>query len=303
MIVSIIIPCYNVEDYIEDCINSVISQTYKLIEIICVDDGSNDGTLSKLKCFANQNKIILIQQKNSGAPSARNLGLKYAKGEWIQFLDADDLLCENKIEHQVKLIKNKADVIYAVSYKINLSNYKIINNTSSIIELGLLSTKLGNTCANLFNKSKLLEVNGWSEEYESSQEYELMFKLYKSNAIFVQDNIPLTIIRERSEGQISTTNISKKWDTYIKLRIEMIDFIIKNHSIFYLKYEKEILKILFDSLISFSFFNLEGSSYLFNKYLQNKNPEKNMLKKFLFFFKYRVIGFKFIVRLKKIIGK
>ena len=83
ILVSVIIPCYNVSEYIQECVNSVINQTYNSIEIICIDDGSNDDTLLILKEMEFLNEISLYRQENCGAPSARNLGLKHAKGEWI----------------------------------------------------------------------------------------------------------------------------------------------------------------------------------------------------------------------------
>jgi glycosyltransferase involved in cell wall biosynthesis len=102
--VSVIIPLFNAEKYIIQCINSVLNQTYTAIEIIVVNDGSTDQSfeiVSQLK----SDKLILINQKNAGASSARNAGLKIAKGKYIQFLDADDFLSTNKIEEQVKLLE------------------------------------------------------------------------------------------------------------------------------------------------------------------------------------------------------
>ena len=99
-LVSIIIPVYNAEKYIEETINSAINQTWPNKEIIIVDDGSKDASLLTAQKFSSNN-IKIISQKNQGASVARNTGLNQAKGEYIQFLDADDILTPDKIEGQM----------------------------------------------------------------------------------------------------------------------------------------------------------------------------------------------------------
>ncbi len=88
---SIIVPVYNVEKYLERCLNSLINQTLKEIEIICVNDGSTDNSLQILEKFAGQDKRIrIINQKNKGLSGARNTGIKLVQGEYFGFLDSDD---------------------------------------------------------------------------------------------------------------------------------------------------------------------------------------------------------------------
>ena len=90
---SIIIPVYNVARYLEDCLNSVIQQTFSDWEAICINDGSTDGSLSQLEKIAEQdNRFIIINQYNQGQAAARNNGLDIASGEYILFLDSDDYL-------------------------------------------------------------------------------------------------------------------------------------------------------------------------------------------------------------------
>ena len=101
-LVSIIIPLYNSEKYISETIHSALNQTWSNKEIIIVDDGSTDDSLKIAKDFAATNaEIVLLQQPNKGASAARNAGLKKAHGDYIQFLDSDDLLSPSKIEKQV----------------------------------------------------------------------------------------------------------------------------------------------------------------------------------------------------------
>lgn len=111
-LVSIIIPAYNCEKYISKCINSVVNQTYKNIEIIIIDDGSKDNTLEICNDFAEKNKKIRVFSKeNEGVSSARNLGLNEAKGEYINFIDSDDYVEVNYIEKLVEnLLNTNSDI-------------------------------------------------------------------------------------------------------------------------------------------------------------------------------------------------
>ena len=97
--ISVIIPVYNAEQYLRKCLDSVVSQTFRDIEIICVDDGSTDGSGAILDEYAaKDNRIVVIHQANAGVAAARNTGLKSAQGEYLAFLDSDDAynpqLCE-----------------------------------------------------------------------------------------------------------------------------------------------------------------------------------------------------------------
>ena len=109
-LVSIIIPTYNCKEYLLEAINNCLEQTYKKIKIIVIDDGSTDGTKEIIANTYKQNNIIYLYKTNGGLPSARNAGLKIASGEFVQFLDSDDLLVSTKIEKQVKFLKANKDM-------------------------------------------------------------------------------------------------------------------------------------------------------------------------------------------------
>lgn len=105
-LVSILIPLYNSEKYIAQTIQSCLDQTYKNIEIIIVDDGSTDRSLSIAKEYAQRyNNIKVYSQENTGAPRARNLAFEKSSGAYIQYLDADDLMSPNKIASQMALVE------------------------------------------------------------------------------------------------------------------------------------------------------------------------------------------------------
>ena len=112
--VSVIIPVYNVEEYLRECLDSVVNQTLKEIEIICVDDGSTDNSLEILKEYAQKdNRITVIKQKNLYAGIARNAGLSQAKGEYLSFLDSDDFFEPNMLEEMSKKgDEDNSDVVF-----------------------------------------------------------------------------------------------------------------------------------------------------------------------------------------------
>ena len=111
--VSVIIPIYNSQKNLKECLNSVINQTLKDIEIICIDDGSTDKSLKITKDFAkNDNRIIILTQQNKGAGSARNLGIEKASGDYLAFLDSDDFYDISFLEKMhTKITKTNSDII------------------------------------------------------------------------------------------------------------------------------------------------------------------------------------------------
>lgn len=104
LMVSIIIPCYNIEQYIGETLQSLINQSSQNFEVICVNDGSKDNTLEVLNKYAEDYGIIKVyNQPNAGVSVARNNGIAHAKGKYISFLDGDDLLHPNFIQNVLVL--------------------------------------------------------------------------------------------------------------------------------------------------------------------------------------------------------
>lgn len=118
-LLSVIIPVYNVEPYLEQCLDSVVNQTYKNLEIICINDGSTDNSLKILEKYQKKDsRIKLINQKNKGLSEARNAGLDVAKGEYIAFVDSDDYLELNAYEEAMNVVLQDK-TIDLVEFKIN----------------------------------------------------------------------------------------------------------------------------------------------------------------------------------------
>lgn len=110
--VSIIIPVYNVEKYIEECMESVVNQTLEEIEIIIVNDGTQDNSMKKIERFLSDERITIVNKKNGGVSSARNTGMEIAKGEYISFVDPDDFIELTMIEDLYKDAED-ADIIFS----------------------------------------------------------------------------------------------------------------------------------------------------------------------------------------------
>ena len=116
--ISVIVPIYNVEQYVERCLNSIIENTYKNLEIICINDGSTDNSLKILEKIAeNEQRIKIIDKINGGVSSARNIGLDVATGDYIAFVDSDDWVHNRYFEILLDFaIKEEADIV-ACDYK------------------------------------------------------------------------------------------------------------------------------------------------------------------------------------------
>ena len=125
--VSLIIPVYNVEKYLKNCLESAINQTFKNIEIILINDGSTDDSLSICKEYKKKDpRICLINQKNGGLSAARNSGIRVAKGKYLSFLDSDDTIELNMIEEVVSFCENENLDIAVYGYTKQYENGKII---------------------------------------------------------------------------------------------------------------------------------------------------------------------------------
>ena len=127
-IVSIIVPVYNVQEYIKDCINSIICQTYKELEIILVDDGSSDNSLQICKDMAQKdNRIVVLSQLNSGVVNARKNGVNRATGKYIMFVDSDDYVNLDYVESMMK-ISNEFELVTSGIFVGNRKVFDCINS-------------------------------------------------------------------------------------------------------------------------------------------------------------------------------
>ncbi|MGB3452712.1 MAG: glycosyltransferase family 2 protein [Moheibacter sp.] len=159
VLISIIIPVYNSAKWLSDCLESIINQTLKEIEIICINDGSTDNSLKILKEYSSKdNRIKIINQPNSGVSAARNAGLEIASGEHIGFIDSDDWVDP---DYFLNFLKHKdVDIISTeLSKKIGLEKDRLYNKEEiqkTIFPLMLKSDVLNSSCTKIF-KSEIIK--------------------------------------------------------------------------------------------------------------------------------------------------
>lgn len=137
---SVVIPLYNKQRYIKETLKSVLNQTFQDFEILVVDDGSTDESLKEAKKVVSE-KIRIIEQENQGVAVARNTGILHAKGEYISFLDADDIWRKNYLETIEGLTKNYTQSdIFVTAYAVDLGNGKTNLSTQLMPEEGCLES-------------------------------------------------------------------------------------------------------------------------------------------------------------------
>lgn len=133
-LVSVVVPVYNVEKYLENCVYSIIKQTYENIEIILVDDGSTDNSSSLCDSFMKRDKRINVyHKKNGGLSDARNYGIEQSKGKYLTFVDSDDTLENDCIEYLYNLLNKYNTMMSICNYNV-ITNNKIISYTTKDLE-------------------------------------------------------------------------------------------------------------------------------------------------------------------------
>lgn len=177
-LISVIVPAYNAETFIAETIDSILSQTYPNIEILVVDDGSQDSTPEIVKAFAEKNQnIILLQQLNKGVASARNLAIEKSKGEYIAPIDADDIWFPKKLEKQMQLMLESdpsLGMVYTWSVYLNEDSTLTKTCQTSYFEGNifiplLYGNCLGNASSPLIRRSCISKVGGYNCELKEQK--------------------------------------------------------------------------------------------------------------------------------------
>ncbi len=256
LLVSVIIPVYNTELYLEKCLKSVIDQTYEKLEIIVINDGSTDNSAKILQKFASIDyRIIYINQKNMGQANSRNNGINIAKGEFIIFIDSDDFIEENTIELSINLIGDNDIAVFGVNK--NIQNNKIVDlkyknktYTSKEAYEMLLSNKLFNysPCNKLF-KSNLLKLNKiFFPVHKGMEDFLFILKtFFYANKIITTESVFYNYTqRVGSTSKIFNTSKIKNTIEVIK---EIDAFVNQTNQIKYKKYFINLYySLLFDTL-------------------------------------------------------
>lgn len=251
--ISVIIPIYQVEKFLNKCIESVISQTYKCLEILLIDDGSKDNCPKICDQYAKEDKRIkIIHKENGGLSDARNMGIKNATGDYIFFLDSDDWVDQRIISHLYMLIKKYDADIAECQYEKVYKEDAIINNEDKE-EIKVYTPK--ESLENLITERSENRVVSWNKLYKKKlfnqiefpmgkiheDEYTTYKLLYKCKKIVVT-NLKFYYYRQRENSIISEKFNPKRLDV-IQAYEEKLEFYKEKNEIEL--YQKEIPKFLY----------------------------------------------------------
>ena len=244
-LISIVIPVYNAEKYLEQCLNSIKNQTYKNFEVILVNDGSDDNSENICKSFSEEDaRFKYFTKSNGGAPSARNFGLDNVTGDYITFIDADDWVDENHLEVLINNIKgNNSDMAVSSIKKFDMSNnfhFRMYSNQEKYLlnfekmskdellvklpKLILASNSYKIAVSKLFKKELLSDVR-FDESIVYGEDLEFFFKLYLNiNSISYIDEVTYIyrLHDESSSSKFGNLHMEQELAIYKKMyeRIE-----------------------------------------------------------------------------------
>lgn len=240
--ISVVVPVYNVEQYLEKCVDSLINQTYKNLEIVLVDDGSKDTSGQICDNLKNSNSnIIVIHKENGGLSSARNKGIEVSTGELLCFVDSDDYIEYDMIELLYQnLIKYGAD-ISACSYIMVYPNKDVIisngndvkvYNKQEALKNSLLVNDIGVICCNKLFKRELFNDVTFPVG-QAFEDINTMYKLLNNSNVVVYDPTPKYYYIQRDNsinGQsFKTKKFNEKVYDLYKASMEVYDFVSKNY--------------------------------------------------------------------------
>lgn len=274
--VSIIIPIYNVEKYIEKCVDSVFRQTYENFELLLVNDGSTDRSYEIIQKYLLDSRCIIIDKSNGGQSSARNVGFDIAKGKYVFFMDSDDTIDEHTIELLVKKMQETdADFCcYRISFVkegcefVKLHGYdfevKILEGQENIVKDALLGKNIKITVwAKMFRHNFLLDNHIRFQEGIINEDclYTLTCAIYAHKVAFL--NVPLYYALERSGS--TSRNIKRENITSYFLVFNVLAKLLEEKNIFdtyYTYYRCCYVKQILFTLVQAAFKITDKSKFL-----------------------------------------
>ena len=238
-LVSVIIPYYRKKQYISRALKSVTDQSYKKLEIIIVYDDSSRDDLKFIRHISSKDKRIkiFINKKNLGAGLSRNLGIKKSKGEYVAFIDSDDLWYKNKINHQIKFMKNKGIFFSHTSYSIINKKNIIVSKRYAKDYLKLQdlikSCDIGLSTV-MIKKSHL--ISNKFPNLKTKEDFVLWLKLLSKNVKIYGINKNLVLWR-KTENSLSSSSTQKLLDGFKVYNYYMkFNFIKSLHYLFLLSF-------------------------------------------------------------------
>ena len=227
-IISIIVPVYNVESYLTQCLNSILNQSYKNFELILVDNISTDESFNICKEYEkSDNRIKVLQNETKGVSSTRNVGLNYAKGKYITFCDSDDLYDSNFLSKLMAAAKkNDADIIISNYAYMNTKNNLMCGrisgaiNENELIQRIFIDNSIGGFVWNKMFKRSILSNVKFDETIQICEDTLFVFEALKEakKVFFVRDAV--YFYRLRSTSAIASIDNVIAADGSVKLVLE-----------------------------------------------------------------------------------
>ncbi len=283
MLVSVIIPCYNSEKYLKDTVESVFMQSYEMLEIILIDDGSEDNTWDIIRELKAKDKRIKgIKQSNQGVSAARNKGIDISRGDLITFLDSDDIYEKDKVLEQVNKIKESGKRVCYTGNKYVFKNKEIdhvYNLDGKIIEYYIVDSVMIHL-NDWMIKSEVIKNNNirFNEKFRYGEDVNFFMKiLMLEEVISVNKQLTKYFIRNTS----SSFNFSireNNEDNYIS---DFKGFIKENRSFIYSKKEIEKIERALDTFLLPRVI-IQNILYCNKKFSELNDFEKDSINKFEF---------------------
>lgn len=235
-LVSIIIPCFNAERWVSEAIDACLEQTYPHVEIIVIDDCSTDSSLEIIQSYGD--KIIWERlPENKGGSYARNRGLTLSKGEYIQFLDADDFILPKKIEIQINFLeKTQADVVYGDwRYQGHQSNGVIFLDQieKPLMQTDILQSLLENwwtaVASILYRRTIVEKSGGWDENLSAAQDRDFLISVVMSGANIVYQPGCYSIYRRYGNVTVSTASKPRWVENHCKVLKKVENRLLEQH--------------------------------------------------------------------------
>ncbi len=272
--ITVLLVVHNCENYIEECIKSIINQTYKDFELLIINDGSTDKTVECIKTFTDD-RIRLINQTNNNFISSLNIGLSEANGRYIARMDGDDLMRANRLIQQYEIMESQPKVaLCCSSMQCFGSSDNVIQGYSGIIKNPLVEMMRYNIVAHptvMLRKSFLEKHNLSYQNYQYAEDYKLWSEMAKCGAFFWA--IPDVLLDYRcSTDQVSFRKRDKQASMSFKIQQEIIYYLISHYN----KQDDKIEK-LYEQLISFNEKDELSSSLIlevFQEIFRRKEREK-----------------------------
>ncbi len=234
--VSIIIPCYNAAPWIEETIRSALAQTHADREIIVIDDGSTDDSLRRARTFEPAG-VRVVTQRNAGASAARNHGLRLATGDFIQYLDADDLLAPDKIERQLREFgRDPSTRLTSASWarfqssiidsKREINSLSADLSATDFIRLALQHHHMMHPAAWLVPTAVCRAAGGWNEDLSLNDDGEYFARIVLAAGRIRHVRESITFYRSGLAGSLSRSRSERAWRSQLRSTALTVDHML-----------------------------------------------------------------------------